>query len=318
MKVLVTGGAGFIGSHTVLALRDADYQPVVLDNLSNGHRDAVPADVPFYQRDITETDAVESILQIEQVTAVIHFAAFIEAGVSVREPLSFYHNNVYGSACLLEAMRRAAVQQIVFSSTAAIFGNPETVPIPETAAKRPTNPYGETKWAVETMLRSCDAAYGMRSVALRYFNAAGADPQGRSRERHTPETHLIPLALAAARGERPALTIFGTDYPTEDGTCIRDYIHVSDLADAHVKALAYLEAGHPSDVFNLGTGSGYSVRQVIETVHHVTGLAVPVQAGARREGDPVALVADSQKAQQILGWSPRYPHLADMVRDAWG
>lgn len=316
MNILVTGGAGFIGSHTVLALVAAGHRVVVIDNLSNGHADAVLGAI-FIEGDIRNIEVVERALNEYEIEAVIHLAAYIEAGVSVREPVRFYENNIYGSACLLEAMRRAQVKTLVFSSTAAVFGNPTEVPIRESAAKIPTNPYGKTKLYVEGLLDDCHIAHGLNWVVLRYFNAAGADPEGRLGERHDPETHLIPLAVASAAGKRAALTVFGTDYATHDGTCVRDYIHVSDLATAHVQALDYLNAGHSPRAFNLGNGLGYTVREVLQSVERVTGHAVPHSDGPRRPGDPATLVAASADARTVLGWTPRYPALDDMVAHAW-
>jgi len=316
MKVLVTGGAGFIGSHMVLRLAEVGHRPVVVDNLSNGHRDAVLAGA-FHEMDIRDTGRLADLMAEERIEVVIHFAAFIEAGISVREPLKFWDNNVGGSASLLEAMRRAGVDKLVFSSTAATFGNPQRVPIEEDDAKDPVNPYGDTKLAVERMLAAAHTAYGIRSVCLRYFNAAGSDPKGRVGERHTPETHLIPLALAAAAGARPELTLFGADYPTPDGTCIRDYIHVSDLAEAHLLALGHLARGGVPRAFNLGTGRGHSVREVITAVEAATGLKVPVIVGDKREGDPVSLVASPERARAELGWEPQYTSLEQMVGHAW-
>ncbi len=316
MKVLVTGGAGFIGSHTVLALQEAGHQTVVVDNLGNGHRDAVLAG-EFHNVDIRNTTELAALISRSGVEAVIHFAAFIEAGVSVREPLRFFDNNVGGSVSLLEAMRQTGLGTLVFSSTAAIFGNPQSLPITEDAPTAPTNPYGESKLFVERLLADCEAAFGLRHVALRYFNAAGADPLARLGERHDPETHIIPLALAAALGVGPPLTLFGDDYPTPDGTCLRDYVHVTDLAAAHLCALAHLAAGGPSRAFNIGTGQGFSVRDVIAAVEAVTGRTVPLVRGSRRPGDPAALVASNARATRELGWSPRFVELKDMVAHAF-
>lgn len=316
MKVLVTGGAGFIGSHTVLALHEAGHQTVVVDNLGNGHRDAVLAG-EFHALDIRDTPALARLMASSGVEAVIHFAAFIEAGASVSDPLRFYDNNVGGSLSLLQAMRQSGLGQLVFSSTAAIFGTPQSLPIVEDAPKVPTNPYGQSKLMVEHLLADCEAAFGLRAVCLRYFNAAGADPDGRLGERHDPETHLIPLALAAALGQGPPLTLFGDDYPTPDGTCLRDYVHVTDLAAAHVCALAHLGSGGASRAFNIGTGQGFSVREVIAAVEAVTGRTVPYALGPRRPGDPAALVASNARAISELGWSPRFTALHDMVAHAF-
>ena len=316
MRILVTGGAGFIGSHVVLALAKAGHHPVTVDNLSNGHRDAILAG-DFYRMDIRDVDALTEILSAERIEAVIHLAGLIEAGLSVADPVRFEAVNIGGARSLLSALQRTATPLLLFSSTAAIFGNPHILPVDEEAPHAPVNPYGHTKLAVERLLAEAEAAWGLRSVALRYFNAAGADPGGRLGERHQPETHLIPLALAVAMGRLPHLKIFGTDYPTTDGTCVRDYVHVADLASAHLAALDYLAAGGPSGAFNLGNGLGFSVRQVIEAVERVTGRPVPVQAEPRRPGDPAALVASSRRARRELDWQPRYTTLEDMVAHAW-
>ena len=316
MRILVTGGAGFIGSHTVLRLAELGHECVVIDNLSNGHADAV-----LYGRlieaDVRDTAHLAGVLREERIDGVIHLAASIEAGVSVTDPLRFWDNNVGGTLSVLSAMRDAGVGKLVYSSTAALFGNPERQPIEEDDRQYPTNPYGDTKLAGEKAIAAAGRAHGLRAVCLRYFNAAGADPEGRLGERHDPETHLIPLALAAAAGDRPGLILNGTDYPTADGTCIRDYIHVADLAEAHVLAMDLLAAGNESRAFNLGCGRGWSVRQVIDTVEQVTGRKVPLTIGARRPGDPVSLVAGNRRAKAELGWHPRFPELRDMVSHAW-
>jgi len=317
MRFLVTGGAGFIGSHTVLRLAELGHDCVVVDNLGNGHADAVLHGT-FIEADVRDTALITSLLRDERIDGVFHLAAFIEAGLSVTDPLRFWDNNVGGTQSVLAAMRDAKVGKLVYSSTAAIFGDPGPLPAEEDAPQRPTNPYGETKLAGEKIIAEAERAYGvLRAVCLRYANAAGADPQGRLGERHDPESHLIPLALAAASGRGKALTLNGTDYPTPDGTCIRDYIHVADLADAHVGAMEYLMAGNPSRSFNLGNGSGWSVRQVIDAVEKVTGHSVPLTTGPRRAGDPVCFVASNLRARAELGWQPRYPELEDMVAHAW-
>jgi UDP-glucose-4-epimerase GalE len=320
-NILIAGGAGFIGSHTVAALEKARYQPIVLDNFSNGHRDAV-LHAPVVEGDIKDSDCLDTLFSKHQIDAVVHFAAFIEAGESVRHPLNFYENNMAGTLKLLSAMQKAGIDKIVFSSTAAVYGQTNgSEMLTEDLPKAPINPYGESKWAVECMLRDCAAAHGLKAVALRYFNAAGSDPEGRFGERHDPETHLIPLVLDAAAGKRANIKIFGTDYDTEDGTCIRDYIHVSDLASAHVKALEHLYSLEPQsgyyDAFNLGTGNGFSVRQVIETCKQVTGVDFPVVEEARRQGDPAQLVANADKAKKALNWAPQYPDLKSMIAHAW-
>ena len=335
-KVLVTGGAGFIGIHTVAALEAAGYEVLVFDNLSNGHRDYfVPHSASgqasvaakLIEGDILDGAALDQLFEDHAIDAVVHFAAFIEAGESVIDPLSFYNNNMGGSLCLLAAMERANVSRIVFSSTAAVYGQPESSgSITEDMAKEPINPYGDSKWAVECMLRDCAVAHGLQAIALRYFNAAGSDPSARFGERHEPETHLIPLALQAAAGTRPAIKIFGTDYATPDGSCVRDYIHVSDLADAHVKALQHLlelptdnppSTGGFYDAYNLGTGTGFSVREVLETTQRVTGVDFLITEEARRPGDPAVLVANADKAKSTFKWQPQYPNLEQMIAHAW-
>lgn len=314
--VLVTGGAGYIGSHTAKALAAAGYLPVTFDNLRHGHR-AVVKWGPLEQGDILDTQRLKEAMQKWRPEAVLHFAGLISVGESVQDPELYYHNNVLGSLSLLQAMRGCTIDRIVFSSTAAVYGEPETVPIPESAPRRPVNPYGAGKAMTETMLEDFSKAYGLRAVSLRYFNAAGADPDGETGEAHEPETHLIPLALDAVSGRRGPLAIHGNDYPTVDGTCIRDYIHVSDLAAAHVKALEYSASGDAAaHAFNLGTGTGFSIRQVLDSIARVTGRAVPAHMGPRRPGDSAALVADPGRARQLLGWSPALSDLDTIVRTA--
>ncbi len=315
MAVLVTGGAGYIGSHAAKALAQAGYQPVVLDNLSRGFRDAVQWG-PLVVADVADRTAVRKALREYGIDAVMHFAAFAYVGESMEAPGRYFDNNVAGTLNLLEAMREAEVKKIVFSSTCATYGDPQHVPISEKHVQRPVNPYGESKLMVERMLHWYSSIHHFGAVPLRYFNAAGADPDGEVGERHDPETHLLPLALAAASGARSALDIYGTDYPTPDGTAIRDYLHVTDLAEAHVAALRYLDAGGPSDAFNLGTGAGHSVREMVKTVEQVTSRKVPVRECPRRAGDPVSLIADASKAVRVLRWSPQYS-LEHMVRTAW-
>ena len=313
--MLVTGGAGYIGSHAAKALHRAGYRVVVYDSLVAGHRGAVKYG-ELVEGDIADTCAVRDALRAHQISAVMHFAAFLDVGESVREPEKYYRNNVVGALSVIEAMAAEAIPHLVFSSTCATYGEPLETPIPETHPQRPINSYGESKLAIERALPHFERAHGLRAVALRYFNASGADPEGEIGEDHAPEIHLIPRAIEAATGG-PGLQVFGDDYPTPDGTCLRDYIHVTDLADAHVKALASLEAGGPSDAYNLGTGQPQSVRQVIDTVARVTGHAVPWTLGPRRPGDPAALYASAHKAQRELHWTPQFGDLETIVRTAW-
>jgi UDP-glucose 4-epimerase len=316
MTVLVTGGAGYIGSHTVAELIAHGEEVVVIDNLRQGHREAV-VDAPFYQVDIQDTEQVGKILREHNVDTVVHFAANSLVGESVRKPLDYYHNNVSGTAKLLSAMVENHVRNIVFSSTAAVYGEPVRTPILEDDPTVPTNPYGETKLAIERMFRWCHEAYGLNSVSLRYFNAAGAHPELPIGEDHNPETHLIPIVLQTALGQREHVSIFGNDYPTPDGTCIRDYIHVMDLASAHRLAVQRLRNGGGVEAFNLGNGTGFSVQQVIEVAREVTGRKIPAVYASRRAGDPAVLVASSDKAKRVLGWQPQYTNLADIVASAW-
>jgi len=314
-NILVTGGAGYIGSHTVYQLLQRGYNVTVLDDLSTGFRDAVP-ESRLHICSLFDTEQVTQLLVRQQIDAVVHFAAFIAVGESTKEPERYFTNNVAGTLSLLSAMAAADVKKIVFSSTAAVYGNPTSTPIPETAAIAPVNPYGETKATVERVLGWLDQCRGLRSVRLRYFNACGANPESGLSERHVPETHLIPLLLKAVVTGQP-MTIFGTDYPTPDGTCIRDYIHVDDLAKAHIAAIEHLLAGGESEVFNVGTGRGFSVREVLAAVEAVTGKPVPHVFGDRREGDPAELVADSSKLRSRLGWTPEFTELELIVASAW-
>lgn len=314
--VLVAGGAGYIGSHACKALSRAGYLPVTYDNLVCGHERAVKWG-PFEAGDILDRARLDDVMRRHKPAAIMHFAAFTYVGESVSDPGKYYRNNVVGTLTLLEAARDHGIGRFVFSSTAAVYGTPDLVPIREDAPKKPVNPYGASKLAVERMLDDFDAAHALRFIALRYFNAAGADPDNETGECHDPETHLIPLVLDAVSGRRPAITIFGTDYDTPDGTCVRDYIHVSDLAEAHVKALAKLERGAPSCAYNLGNGRGFSVKEVIEAAERVTGLSVPVRIGDRRSGDPATLVSDASEAHRGLDWKPRMPGLDDIIRTAW-
>lgn len=313
--VLVTGGAGYIGSHTAKVLAQSGWQPIVFDNLSEGHSWATPYG-PFVRGDLQDTHALTAAIQKYQPVAAIHFAAFAYVGESMRDPRKYFQNNVVGTLSLLNALLDTGIQAIVFSSTCATYGDPERVPIPEDHPQRPVNPYGETKLEIERALHWYANAYRLRYTALRYFNAAGADPLGEIGEDHRVETHLIPLAILAALGRNKELEVFGTDYPTADGTAVRDYIHVMDLARAHVQALEYLVQGGPSVALNLGTGRGFSVRQVLDEVARVTGKSVPVREGPRRAGDPPALVADPAAARERLGWTAE-ADLTSIVQTAW-
>jgi UDP-arabinose 4-epimerase len=313
--VLVTGGAGYIGSHACKALAAAGYTPVTYDNLSRGHRHAVRWG-PLVEGDIADQVTVAATLKIHRITSVMHFAAFAYVGESGTDPALYYRNNVSGTLSLLDAMREAAVSRIVFSSSCATYGLPDSVPIRETMRQLPVNPYGETKLAIERVLRWYGPAYGLRSVALRYFNAAGCDRGGAIGEEHDPETHLIPLVLRAALGTAPPVQVFGTDYPTPDGTAIRDYIHVDDLAAAHVRALQYLAGGGDSTAVNLATGNGYSVRQIIAAVTKAVGHEVPHREAPRRAGDPPALVADPSLAADVLGWRAGCSDLDTIIQTA--
>jgi UDP-arabinose 4-epimerase len=314
--VLVTGGAGYIGSHTCKALAAAGYLPVTYDNFVHGHRWAVRWG-PLVEGDLADSDLLEQALKDYAVKAVIHFAGYAYVGESMSRPGKYFKNNVANTVTLLEAMRLCGVRDLVFSSTCAIYGSPVQETMTEDHPQHPINPYGESKRVVETMLHWWGSAHALRWTALRYFNAAGADPEGEIGEDHDPETHLIPLAIEAALGERAALEVYGSDYPTHDGTAVRDYIHVADLASAHVAALRRLERGGQSAAMNLGTGSGHSVREVIAMVERVSGRAVPVRIAPRRPGDPAALVAGTARAHDLLGWQPRYSLLETIIATAW-
>jgi UDP-glucose 4-epimerase len=315
-RVLVTGGAGYIGSHAVRALLAGGHEVVVLDDLSAGHAEAVPAGVPLVRARIHDRDAVTAALRSHGIEAVMHFAAWLSVGDSVRDPLGYYQNNVAGSLALLGSMIDAEVRQFVFSSTCAVYGEPERVPIDEAADHRPINAYGETKLAVERALPHLERAHGLRWIALRYFNAAGAHPDGTIGEDHEPEIHIIPRAVEAATGGRP-VQVFGEDYPTPDGTCLRDYIHVCDLAEAHVCALGSLSGGGASGSFNVGTGQPHSVKDVIDTVSRVVGAPVRWVPAPRRAGDPAVLYAASDRLRRELAWRPRFGELDTIVQHAW-
>ena len=314
--ILVTGGAGYVGAHACKALARHGFRPIVYDNLVYGHEAAVKWG-PLEVGDIADRSALDAAIGRHRPVAVMHFAAFTYVGESVADPGKYYRNNVAGTLSLLEAMRDHQIDRLVFSSTAATYGTPDIVPIPEEALKTPINPYGQSKWTAERMIADFAAAHGLCSAALRYFNAAGADPDGEIGELHDPESHLIPLAMQAVTGDGPALTLFGDDYPTPDGTCIRDYIHVSDLAEAHVRALDWLGSNEGAHAFNLGTGRGASVRAVLDAVEKVAGKPVPHSIGPRRAGDPAELVSDPAKAMRELGWTPISSDLNTLVATAW-
>ena len=317
MRLLVLGGAGYIGSHTAVELLDRGHEVVIADNLITGYKQAVPKEAVFYQGDIRDYKFLNNLFKKEKIDAVIHFAAFSLVGESVTNPLKYYENNLYGTKVLLQAMIDNNVDKIVFSSTAATYGEPENIPILESDRTCPTNPYGETKLAMEKMMKWSANAYQLRYVSLRYFNACGAHKSGKLGEAHNPESHLIPLVLQVPNGKRESVSIYGTDYDTPDGTCIRDYIHVTDLAEAHILAVEYLMNGGESNVFNLGNGVGYSVREVIETARKVTGHPIPAVEIPRRAGDPARLVASGEKAKTVLGWEPKITSLEDIIRSAW-
>ena len=314
--VLVTGGAGYVGSHACKALAQAGYVPIAYDNLVHGHEWAVKWG-PLERGDILDSTRLASVLEQYRPIAALHFAGFAYVGESVTDPAKYYRNNVSGTLVLLDALVRAGIDKLVFSSSCSTYGVPASVPIREDHPQNPVNPYGFGKLVVERVLRDYERAYGLRSVSLRYFNAAGADPDGETREDHDPETHLIPLVLQAALGRKPNVVINGADYPTPDGTCIRDYIHVTDLAIAHVLALGYLENGDGSEYINLGTGTGASVKAVVEVARKVTGKIIATEVGLRRAGDPPALVAEAVRARELLGWKPQYAELDVQIQHAW-
>jgi UDP-glucose 4-epimerase len=316
MKFLVIGGAGYIGSHMVKQLLGTGHELVVADNFSTGYRSAVPGGT-LVELDIADAQALDALFGAHHFDAVFHFASFIQVGESVTEPAKYYQNNLAATLTLLKAMVRAGTKHFIFSSTAAVYGDPQYVPIDEAHPKAAINPYGRSKWMVEQVLEDFDRAYGLKSVCLRYFNAAGADPDGQLGERHEPETHLLPLVLQAASGRRKTITVFGFDYDTPDGTCIRDYVHVVDLVAAHALAVDYLLAGGTSTAFNLGNGQGFSVQQVIDTARRVTGRDIFISEASRRAGDPPRLVADASRARNVLGWQPQYAALEQIVAHAW-
>ena len=317
MSVLVLGGAGYIGSHAVYQLIDQDEKVVVIDNLQTGHKEAIHPDATFYEGDIKDIQFMREVFEAESIDAVVHFAANSLVGESMEKPLEYFDNNVYGTQILLQVMAEYDVKKIVFSSTAATYGEPKSVPITEEMPTNPTNAYGETKLTMEKMMKWCEHAHGIRYVALRYFNVAGARESGEIGEDHQPETHLVPIILEAALGKRPHITIFGEDYDTADGTCIRDYVHVEDLINAHLLALTYLNNEGKSDVFNLGSNQGFSVKEMINAARKVTGTEIPVKSGERRAGDPSTLIASSEKATTRLGWQPTRTSIEKIIQDAW-
>ena len=325
MRILVLGGAGYIGSHTVYELVDAGYEVIVIDNLLTGFKEAVHPQAKFYEGDIRDKIFLDNILSKEKIDGVIHFAASSQVGESMKNPLKYYNNNLCGTEVLLESMVEHGIDKIVFSSTAATYGEPESIPILETARTLPTNCYGETKLSMEKMFKWASKAYGihfvkahnLRYVSLRYFNACGAHPNGKIGEAHNPETHLIPLVLQVPNGKREYISVFGNDYDTKDGTCVRDYIHVNDLAQAHILAMEYLSKGGESNIFNLGNGVGFTVKEVIETARKVTNHTIPIREEERRAGDPSVLIASSEKARKVLGWKPQYADLETIISTAW-
>src|SRR5690625_128876 len=317
MSILVLGGAGYIGSHAVYQLIDENKDVIVIDNLATGHQEAIHPNARFYKGDIRHVEFLRNIFKQEKIDAVFHFAASSLVGESMEDPLKYYDNNVYGTQNVLQVMQEFSVRFIVFSSTAATYGEPEQIPIIEETITEPTNPYGETKRAMEKMIQWAAEAYEIQYVSLRYFNVAGARPKDEIGEDHRPETHLIPIVLEAARQKRSHITIFGDDYDTLDGTCIRDYVHVEDLIQAHLLALTYLQHGGKSDVFNLGSNQGFSVKEIISAAEQVTEKKIPYQVGKRRMGDPARLIASSNKARTILNWEPKYPSVKQMITHAW-
>ncbi|MEI5993254.1 UDP-glucose 4-epimerase GalE [Candidatus Enterococcus mansonii] len=317
MSILVLGGAGYIGSHAVDQLINKGYEVIVIDNLQTGHKQAIHQQATFYQGDIRDKAFMQEVFKKETIDGVIHFAASSLVGESVEQPLKYFNNNVYGTQITLEVMEEFGVKHIVFSSTAATYGEPKEMPIVETMPTNPENPYGESKLMMEKMMKWCDNAYGIKYVALRYFNVAGAKSDASIGEDHDPETHLIPIILQAALGQREYLGIYGDDYDTPDGTCIRDYVYIEDLIAAHISALEYLKKGNDSNVFNLGSNTGYSVKEMLEAARAVTGKEIPAKVMPRRAGDPSKLVASSEKAKSILGWQPQVTDIKQIIKTAW-
>jgi UDP-glucose 4-epimerase len=315
--ILVCGGAGYIGSHTVYELIERGEEVVIIDNLQTGHRGAIHPKAKFYKGDIRDIEFLDKVFSENDIEVVIHFAANSLVGESMENPLKYYDNNVYGTQVLLQAMNKHNVNKIVFSSTAAVYGEPDNIPILETDKTEPTNAYGETKLAMEKMMKWADKAYRIKYISLRYFNVAGAHISGKIGEDHSPETHLIPLVLQVPLGRREYISIFGDDYDTHDGTCIRDYIHVTDLADAHILAVEKLRSGSDSTVYNLGNGNGFTVKEIIEAARRVTGHPIPAVVAERRAGDPAKLVASSEKAKRELGWKPKFTNVEDIIATAW-
>lgn len=317
MSILVLGGAGYIGSHAVFQLIDQGNDVVVIDNLQTGHVKALHPKAAFYKGDIRDREFLQSVFERENIESILHFAASSLVGESITKPILYFDNNVYGTQVILEMMNKYQIKNIVFSSTAAIYGEPEMVPITEDMPTFPINPYGETKLTMEKLMKWCSNAYGIKYVSLRYFNVAGARESGEIGEDHSPETHLIPLVLQVALGKREFITIFGDDYETSDGTCVRDYIHVEDLIDAHILALEYLKKGGINQVFNLGSNQGFSVKEIVESAREVTGHPIPTKVRNRREGDPSTLIASSEKAKLILGWNPSKTSIKQIITNAW-
>ena len=317
MSILVLGGAGYIGSHAVYQLIDQKFDVIIIDNLQTGNRKAIHPDATFYEGDIRDIEFMRDVFEKESIESVVHFAANSLVGESMEKPLEYFDNNVYGTQVLLKVMKEFGVKKIVFSSTAATYGEPDTIPITEEVKTNPTNAYGETKLAMEKMMKWCDQAYGIQYVSLRYFNVAGARESAEIGEDHRPETHLVPIIIEVALGKRPHITVFGEDYDTPDGSCIRDYVHVEDLINAHLLALNYLNNGGQSDIFNLGSNQGFSVKEMIDAARKVTGKEIPEKSGERRAGDPSTLVASSEKASSILGWKPTRTSVEKIINDAW-